>query len=580
MRQAQGTTVPLEMHLGVDPQYPVREAPAPTPLYSGPDPSFPDASDEPVLAIDNIQGNILTGFNKDFQTLLFLKIADDHVDDFKRWLHSLTSSIATAAEVIAFNRLFKATRDRRGFEGTVKATWVNIALSFNALAKLTQDADSFADEAFKEGLQQRSPGLGDPTDEDAEGHPSNWFTGGPENEADVILIVASDDQDDLVAEVTRLETSIFAFRIDGQPASSGVQLLFKQQGAVLPGSLAGHEHFGFLDGVSQPGLRGRLSDTPTDVLTPRQNPDDRDQGKPGQDLLWPGEFVFGYPGQDPDKEVEEEGEVSDAGPAWTNDGSFLVFRRLRQDVHALHTFLHDTASDLNLDPAFVGAKLVGRWPTGAPILRAVCNDDASLADDDCANNHFEFEESVAPIPPAHRQSPIDCADDQFPTPPEDPDGRVCPLSAHIRKAYPRDDTSPEIPPLNESTTQTHRLLRRGIPYGPPSNSSPHAPFADFIDRGLLFLAYQTSIQEQFEFVTGAWVNNPNFKKTGVGHDPIIGQNNTQGEQRERHFGVSFNGDDCGDQAETLTTSTDWVIPTGGGYFFAPSLYALENVLSA
>ena len=42
-------------------------------------------------------------------------------------------------------------------------------------------------------------------------------------------------------------------------------------------------------------------------------------------------------------------------------------------------------------------------------------------------------------------------------------------------------------------------------------------------RGLHFLAYQTSIDDQFEFVTGAWVNNPDFLQSGAGHDPIIGQ---------------------------------------------------------
>src|SRR4029453_7357095 len=55
---------------------PVREAPAPEPLHCGlDDPSHPCVCDEPVLRTDNIQGNILSGFNKDFQAFLFFTIA-------------------------------------------------------------------------------------------------------------------------------------------------------------------------------------------------------------------------------------------------------------------------------------------------------------------------------------------------------------------------------------------------------------------------------------------------------------------------------------------------------------------------
>jgi Dyp-type peroxidase family len=534
-----------------------------------------------VLAIKNIQGNIIAGFNKDFQAFLFLKITD--VQDFKRWLKSVIPFVATASEVIAFNRLFKEIRKRRGVESrTVQATWLNIAFSFHALKQLTEDANAFTDEAFKDGLAARSQNLGDPTDPDAEGHPSNWVVGGPENEADVMLLVASDDRNDLFAEVARIEDTIYAARTpDGKPTHSGVQVIYKQNGATLPPPLTGHEHFGFLDGVSQPGLRGLLSDDPNDVLTLRQNPKDRDQGKPGQDLLWPGEFVFGYPGQDPTKKVSEKGPVSNAGPAWGKDGSFLVFRRLRQDVFTFHNFLRDTAKDLGINSGLFGAKCVGRWASGAPILRAPNKDNKALANSDCANNNFEFQDESEQIRPEDKESPIDCTDENpnpppnlFAPSPGDPKGERCPFAGHIRKTYPRDDTSKSIPSLGEESTQTHRLLRRGIPYGEASLSKPTAPVEDSVDRGLLFLAYQTSIEQQFEFVTKAWVNNPNFKDPDAGHDPIIGQNNTAGENRERKFKVTFkkDGSQC---TEEVSTQDDWVIPTGGGYFFAPSISALE-----
>jgi Dyp-type peroxidase family len=529
-----------------------------------------------------IQGNIVVGFNKDFQTLLFLEIVN--VSDFKRWLRALVPFIASASEVLAFNRLFKEIRSRRGASQTIQATWINIALSYRALTQLAGDAELFIDGSFKSDLAARSARLGDPTDPAAEGHPQNWLVGGPDNQADVILIIASDAHNDMLREVSRIERSLYPTRgPDGRITRSGARVISRQEGATLPQPLAGHEHFGFLDGVSQPGLRGRISADPTDVLTLRQNPHDREQGKPGQKLLWPGEFVFGYPGQDSQAEdITQPGPVAVAGPAWAENGSFLVYRRLRQDVAGFEQFIHQTAQQLGIAPELVGAKLMGRWASGAPILRAPEADDPALGDSDCANNHFEFGKASKQILPDDQASPIDCSDrkehgtqlpDLFPTSEGDPLGQICPFASHIRKVYPRDDPSKTLPSANEASTQTHRLLRRGIPFGEPFR---HDLGEDSEERGLHFLAYQTSIEGQFEFVIRLWVNHPDFKDPGAGYDMIIGQNNTPGAERERRFTISFVRDGVAQRA-VITTHAEWVIPTGGGYFFAPSIVALEHL---
>jgi Dyp-type peroxidase family len=550
---------------------PLRETPAVPPAApSGASPARPDAHDEPLLDVKNIQGNIVAGFNKDFQTLLFLRI--DDVPSFKAWLAEFASLVATAEEVLAFNRLFKRTRHRRGYSGTVKATWINIAFTHAALAQLTDDADAFADASFRSGVVAQSAALGDPTSPRAAGHPDRWLVRDGEDGAHVLIIVAADTLADLEVEVGRVEQLIFSPSRDEQPVRSGASIVFKQEGRAQVGTLAGHEHFGFLDGVSQPGLRGRISHWTHDVLTPRQNPDDPDQGKPGQDLVWPGEFVFGYPGQSADRPVEQAGFDSltnHAGnavvPRWAADGSYLVFRRLRQDVHAFHSFLHDQAGALGLSPAALGARLVGRWASGAPTMRAPYTDDPKLGDDDCANNHFEFREPT--LPTRHPKGRHQCSDKTFPPAPGDPGGDLCPFAAHIRKSYPRDD-------VDERKTQTHRLLRRGIPFGPSSESTPAVPVDDEIDRGLLFMAYMTSIVGQFEYVTKRFVNAADFKVPNTGVDPILGQAEAPDGSRERTFEVSVDG-----TAHRLTAPKDWVVPTGGGYFFAPSLRAIREVLS-
>jgi Dyp-type peroxidase family len=518
---------------------------------------------EPPLRLANIQGNILPGFNKDFQALLFLKIGEGEqaLASFRQWLARVTPWIATAEEVLAFKLLYKRVVERRERRtATIKSTWINLALSYAALERLDpEQAGRFSDRAFKDGLNSaRSAALGDPTDRGSPGHPENWVVGGPNNPADAVLIVASDDRDDLRDEVERIKASFYP------PRRSGVELVYEQYGAVLPEPLAAHEHFGFRDGVSQPGIRGRVADELGGLLTLPEG-DEPNQGKPGQDLIWPGEFVFGYQGQarlpaaaqgpaEPDSSRPTAEKVT-AGPSWGDDGSFLVIRRLRQDVPALHAFLRAQAARFNLpDAAHFGALCVGRWPSGAPIVLAPGDDDGQLGKDEQRNNDFE---------PAEK----------------DRNGETCPFAAHIRKVYPRDDESDVLlhhpdpashEHTNEATTQTHRLLRRGIPFGDPYPLAAELGDAQGGERGLLFLAYQTSLEKQFEFVTKYFANNPDFKAAGAGHDPIVGQNRGRnGAERERRFRAFIGG------FQDVPVEKEWVIPTGGGYFFAPSLEALK-----
>jgi Dyp-type peroxidase family len=601
------------------------------------DPSRQIVFDEPVLQVEEIQGNILTGFMKSHRLLLFLKADTAKITGFKKWLESQIPFVATAAEVIAFSRVFKSTRIRRGREGTVKSTWMNIAFSFEFLKHLNNEADQFKDLAFRQGLEKRSSELGDPTK--GKFSPPNWLVGGPKNRADVMIIIEADDRCDMLEEFSRIQDSIDSM-VDqkGVRVDTGITVVFKDEGNNLPAPLSGHEHFGFLDGVSQPGLRGLLSDDKTDVLTLRQTQDARDlavtlagpiktaQGKPGQDVLYPGEFVFGYPLQtrDPDPKFDgpnatpgpdslfarpnpDPGEPGPAGgkvgPDWAKNGSFLVFRRLRQDVGKFHRFLRDTAENLEIQNAdsasgarLVGAKLVGRWPSGAPVERIPNDEDPILGDDDCKNNNFEFGGAKGALAGPNPSDLLACKDDGKPASVKDDQGALCPFSGHIRKAYPRDDEGlngkkpvPD-PHLNESRTQTHRLLRRGLPYGPVSPSTIDTPFEDDIDRGLQFLAYQTSIENQFEFITRNWVNAENFKEPvqttasdkpidqGGGHDPIIGQSNAA--DRARNFTVTFPDpkNPTSTIAKRVTTTEEWVVPTGGGYFFSPSLGALKDHL--
>src|SRR5690349_16685225 len=94
-------------------------------------------SDAPPLDLDQIQGNII-GFQKDYQTFLFLRFPENSAWT-QKWLRGVVDEVATAAEVLAFNDLFRELRRSRRRENSIKATWVNLAFTHSGLVALNPD---------------------------------------------------------------------------------------------------------------------------------------------------------------------------------------------------------------------------------------------------------------------------------------------------------------------------------------------------------------------------------------------------------------------------------------------------------
>jgi Dyp-type peroxidase family len=512
---------------------------------------------EPLLDVREIQGNVLAGFNKDQQLLLAVTFRD--IPAARRWLRRLAGDISSLDLVHRFNRLFSAARSARGSDPVgMIATWANIAFSHPGLAKLTSvgEANALPDSSFQAGLAAQAGTLGD-QDPGGDADPTaHWKIGGTGNVPDALLIVASDSMDELTRSADRL-------RPNAGDGPCEPQVSWEELGQTRP-DLPGHEHFGFKDGVSQPGVRGRVSAKPDVFLTKRkiaQAEVNMQFAAPGQPLVWPGQFVFGYPSTD--HVTGDPVEPDKAMPAWLKNGSLLVFRRLQQNVAGFTRFVIESAASIpGMSPEHLGALIVGRWKSGTPVLRAQANDLPALGASPLANNDFLFTVNSPPpvfLPDVEPPKP-------FPEAPADPSGLICPHAAHIRKVNPRDQDSDL---GDQFDTLTRRVLRRGIPYGPPIHD-PTA--ADGVDRGLHFLCYQTSIVEQFEKLQQDWANNTNAPQAG-GHDVIIGQTADQ----RRIFELFTDG---GASSLTLTTPTQWVTPTGGGYFFAPSISTLRDVLGA
>jgi Dyp-type peroxidase family len=500
--------------------------------------------------LGDIQGNILPGFNKDHQTFVFLSFGE--VASAKRWLADLVDDVASSTEVAAFNDLFKTVgRRHHGREGVVEATWLNVAFTHGGLERLDAvDVAAFPSD-FTEGPVRRAREIGDQGASD----PQRWIEPfrPAGDEVHALLLLASDSDQRLEREVVQRIAD--ATRHD-------IRVVGLQEGRVRA-DLPGREHFGFRDGISQPGVKGY---TPAAAATPNQ-------GDPGQDLVFPGEFLLGYPrmrrppaaarstrcpkGPATTRRANfsEGGAVAASGPEWTVNGSYLVFRRLRQDVPAFHRFTAELAQRAGISAELAGAKIVGRYPSGAPLeriedLEATVDteaEDPSIADPSILGrdriNDFEFA--------------------------DDADGALVPRAAHIRKTYPRDEATPG---GGEADTQTHRILRRGIPFGQPYDPVKAAGTDDGTfpnDRGLLFLCYQASIADQFEFVQRCFVNNRDFPLPGDGVDPVISQ--TDG---VRDFAIPGAPTPGSCAAPALVTTT------GGMYLFQPSISALATLAGA
>src|SRR5262249_56060574 len=82
------------------------------------------------------------------------------------------------------------------------------------------------------------------------------------------------------------------------------------------------------------------------------------------------------------------------------DGCYLVLRQLEQDVGAFWEYAAEATRrpDGSYDPqarTALAAKMVGRWPSGAPLIKAPDNDDPRLRDDNDFGYHHTDPDGLA-----------------------------------------------------------------------------------------------------------------------------------------------------------------------------------------
>ncbi|KAG8627309.1 hypothetical protein KVT40_004792 [Elsinoe batatas] len=469
-----------------------------------------------------IQGDIFPGLPKKTETFLFFKINGD-LNKFKSDLASFLPLITTGAQVLE-DRDRIAQHKRSGAGGLLKLSGVNISFSIQGLGKLGLNGseNKINDQVFEDGMLSDAQALGDKgTTVDGKYTPA-WDSGFVSQDIDGVILVTGDCQT-TVDEATNNVKQVFGA---GQPNAS-ITEAFSIVGVVRPDAEQGHEHFGFEDGVSLPSIDG-LDTAPNK----------------GQVPIPQGVVLCDRTGDNDDNKQ------AIPRPDWAKDGSFLCFRKLAQLVLEFDAFLENNKiQGVDNGKELLGARLVGRWKSGAPVILAPLKDDPELAQDSARNNDFDFSQDA---------------------------GQVCPFAAHIRKTNPRTDFISA--GLDDTTVLTNHLFpRRGIPYGPevtPEETSTHRTTED---RGLLFVCYQSNLSHGFQFVQKSWANNQGFifgKNPNPGFDPIIGQNADDTDRTMTGAGLN-------DVAGNLNLGPfEWVVSKGGAYFFSPSIRALKENFAA
>ncbi|MEO6458328.1 MAG: hypothetical protein ABIO92_08665 [Chloroflexia bacterium] len=232
-----------------------------------------DLEEEDVMDISSIQGDILTGYLKDHQTLIFLHILEGEETRFHKWLGKIEPLLDSK---------------KPHLQPGEYNTWVNIAFSLEVLERLSRAAPQFKNRYFTHKKAVPAGRVSSPTEQHAEESVSNRITNG-DSEADVVLIVASNSKTDMAKTVARLEDTIRGLRDDnGQRVRSGAEVMFKQIGATLAAPLTGHEQFGFRDGISQSNNEAKHATQLENFLSPRQNPNSSKHGKtiPSNSTAW------------------------------------------------------------------------------------------------------------------------------------------------------------------------------------------------------------------------------------------------------------------------------------------------------
>jgi len=447
---------------------------------------------------EDIQAIVLFGTTSPFLRYHFFAIPEKRADRARAFIEQLLGTGPLALNTAGASQ---TAADREHL--------VYVAFTWHGLGALDVDAASLASfpTAFREGARFRAPSLGGVTEQEA----TAWTIA--DDTVDIVVMVYGRDQQSLFDQSTALIA---------KAQRSGLALVSYVDGNMLPDltrpdgqRITRGVHFGFSDGISEPTLKGEERDS-----------------WPGPPPLGPGAFVLGH-GDATRPETNHE----PLNPAALGvNGTFGAFRIFEQDCDAFEDFLDRHSTD-TASRELLAARMCGRWRNGVPLALSPDRPTSAALHAMSQLNDFDYTPTT--------DHPLAVAD---------PAGARCPLGSHVRRANPRSGD------VLGAIGNTIRLIRRGMPYGPPHVRG------DGKARGMLGLFLCASLEHQFEFVMRTWINDGLFAHhlNPSEQDPLVG-----GSMDGTFTHASVDG------PVTLSGLTQFVKSRGAAYLFFPSRTALS-----
>jgi Dyp-type peroxidase family len=378
---------------------------------------------------------------------------------------------------------------------------LNLAFSYSGLEALGLPADVLA--SFPDDFREGPVPRSARLGDTGESAPERWDKGLGTGETHVLVALTARREGLLFEQLIPLRRSIKDARLT---------IIHEQRAAVLGDRLG---HFRLREGIGEVDIQGGgMTHRPGGGVPLRGG---------GWRPLKAGEFFLGY---------EDEDGVLPSAPRdpLGRNSTYAVYRKLYMNVVLWNEYLERAAVAHGRGREEIVAKMLGRWPDGTPLVLSPDQPDPDIANDRDRANDFRYA--------------------------QDPNGVRCPIGSHVRRANPRDA-------LDETgrLTKRHRIIRRGMPYGQPIT---HPTEEDGVDRGLIFICFQASIERQFETIQALWCNDGNIFRLGDDKDFLLGDGEGSGKMTIQ-----------GDPPRFLTHQPSFVVTKGTEYLFQPGITGLR-----